>query len=92
MHFMVKLAVPGIRVEAFFLRNVFARAVHGGEVLRENDAPLEFERFRIVRAGEIDEAALAPIAAPVLRHLRHSRVIGNRLVSWRFGEIFHARA
>src|SRR6185369_3036207 len=66
VHFQVELAVPAIAAESGLLRRHGAGALYGGEVLREDDAALQFPGARIGRAGEIDRRARSPECGPML--------------------------
>ncbi len=65
MHLQVKLAVPAVAGQSGFLRRQRARTLDRCQVLRENDAPLQFMGALVVRTGEIDCAARCPEALPV---------------------------
>ena len=54
VHLEVELALPAVEREARLLRREAARALDGGEVLREHDAPLQLAPARVAAPREID--------------------------------------
>ncbi|MNQ52221.1 hypothetical protein D3C85_662270 [compost metagenome] len=78
VHLQMELAVPGVGEEALFLRRQFARAVHGGQVLRQDHAAFQLGGARVGRAGEVDGAALGPEGVPVRGHGLDAGRIGRR--------------
>src|ERR1019366_4941846 len=61
-----KLAVPTIAGEPGLLRGHGTGALDGGEVLGEDDAPLQLAGARVRRGGEVDGGAGGPEGGPVL--------------------------
>src|ERR1043165_760122 len=77
MHLQMKLAVPTVDSQPCLLRRFRPGALNGREVLRENDAPLQFSRAMVAARGQLDCAALCPKASPVFaargKRRRHVR-------------------
>ncbi len=61
----MELAVPAIAGQAGVLRRDRSTALDGGEILREDDAPLQFGRMGIGAARQVDRAAAVPEVLPV---------------------------
>jgi hypothetical protein len=65
MHLQMKLAVPAVGEQPFFLGWQRAGRVQRHEILRQDDTSLQLSRPWIGAAGEIDHAAPRPVALPV---------------------------
>lgn len=85
VHFEVELSVPGVAGEAGFLGGHGAGALDGGEVLREDDAALEFFGARVLATGELDGSAGGPEAGPVALGVQEDLGGGGELGGVVFG-------
>ena len=65
VHLHVELAEPGVDAEAGLLRRVGVGVVDGHDVLREDDAALQFGGAGVGVAGEVDDSAGGPVMPPV---------------------------
>ena len=65
MHFQVKLAIPAIAGQPGLSRRSRPATLHGGEILGEDNSPLQFGSPQVAAAGQLHRPARLPETVPM---------------------------